>query len=285
MMRTASSLSLAVGITLVAIKAFAWLMSDSLSMMSSLADSMLDVMASAVNFAAVRYALQPPDDEHRFGHGKAEDLATLAQSTFICGSGVFLIIEGIKRVFWPEPVYNSLIGIGVMIVSIVVTLALILYQRYVVNRTSSGAIAADAMHYFVDLVTNVGVIIAFILTTSLGWKTADPVIGLMIAVYIIYGAFMLGRGAFNNLMDREFSDAERSEIETIVKGFSDVTGLHDLRTRKSGLYGFIQFHLDFVDEDISLKKAHKISDDIEDALKKKFPRTEVIIHQDPLHDG
>lgn len=284
-MRTASSLSLAVGIALVAIKAFAWLMSDSLSMMSSLADSMLDVMASAVNFAAVRYALQPPDDEHRFGHGKAEDLATLAQSTFICGSGVFLIIEGIKRIFWPEPVYNSLIGIGVMIISIVVTLALILYQRHVVNRTSSGAIAADAMHYFADLVTNVGVIIAFILTTSLGWKTADPVIGLLIAVYIIYGAFMLGRGAFNNLMDREFSEAERSEIENIVKGFSDITGLHDLRTRKSGLYGFIQFHLDFVDEDISLKKAHKISDDIEDALKKKFPRTEVIIHQDPLHDG
>jgi len=285
MMRRASTLSLIVGITLVAIKTVAWLMSDSLSMMSSLADSMLDVMASAVNFVAVRYALQPPDDEHRFGHGKAEDLATLAQSTFISGSGVFLIIEGIKRMFWPEPIYNSNIAVAIMCISIVMTLALVIYQRHVVKETSSGAIEADSMHYITDLMTNAGVIVGIVLTSTLGWKIADPIVGLLIAVYIIYGAFIIARRAFNNLMDREFSDAERADIEAIISKFSDTVGLHDLRTRRSGLYGFIQFHLDFVDENISLKKAHEISDNIEHALRQKFANTEVMIHQDPFHDG
>ncbi len=282
-MRLASLLSLIVGITLVAFKAVAWSMTDSLSMMSSLVDSILDVMASTINFVAVRYALQPPDKEHRFGHGKAEDIATLAQSTFICGSGLFIIIEGVKRIFIPEPVYNSLIGILVMVLSIVLSVGLILYQNYVVRKTSSTAIAADALHYFADFLTNVGVIIAIILTSVLGWKIADPVIALIIAGYIIYGAFHMSCGAFQNLMDREFSDEDRAKIKAIVAQYNNVAGLHDLRTRKSGIHGFIQFHLEFVDENISLKKAHEISDEIEDALKNVFPNTEILIHQDPLH--
>lgn len=284
-MRSASVFSLIVGMTLVTIKVAAWLMSDSLSMMSSLVDSLLDVMASGVNFIAIRYALQPPDKEHRFGHGKAEDLAALAQSTFICGSGAFLIIEGVKRLFWPEPVYNSPVAIAVMVVSIALTLALIIYQRYVVQRTASSAIAADAMHYFADLINNIGVIIALVLATAFHLTIADPIIGLMIAVYIIYSAIRIGRGAFHNLMDREFSDEERNKIKEIVRGFNEISSLHELRTRKSGINGFIQFHLDFLDENISLKHAHEISDKIEDALKSVFPHTEILIHQDPLHEG
>lgn len=276
--------SLIVGIILVAIKAIAWLLSDSFSMMSSLADSMLDVMASTINFVAVRYSLQPPDEEHRFGHGKAEDLATLAQSTFICGSGGFLVIEGTKRLISPEPVYNSFIGISVMVVSIIFTLSLVMYQRQVVKKTSSSAIAADAMHYFADFIINIGVIVSFVLSGYLGWNIGDPIIALMIAAYIIYGAFKMGKGAFNNLMDREFSEAERSEIERIVTSFKEISGLHELRTRKSGLNGFIQFHLVFQDREISLKKAHRISDNIENALKEIFPNTEILIHQDPYND-
>ena len=282
-MRFASLLSLIVGITLVAIKVVAWLLSDSLSMMSSLADSMLDVIASTVNFVAIRYSLQPPDKEHRFGHGKAEDLASLAQSTFICGSGAFLVIEGIKCLIIPEPVYNSYIGISAMVVSIILTFSLVLYQRYVVSKTSSSAIAADAMHYFSDLISNIGVIIAFVFTVSFGWKIADPIIGIIIAAYIMYGAYCIGHEAFNNLMDREFSDEERNKIKETVRSFSEISGLHDLRTRKSGIHGFIQFHLDFSNENISLKQAHEISDKIEDALQHLFPHTEVLIHQDPLH--
>jgi ferrous-iron efflux pump FieF len=276
-------MSLIVGIILVALKTGAWFMSDSLSMLSSLADSTLDVMASGINFIAVRYALQPPDREHRFGHGKAEDLATLAQSTFICGSGAFLIIEGIKRIFWPEPIYNSTASVVVMIISIVLTIGLVIYQRHVVKETSSSAIASDAMHYFADLISNVGVVIAIFLTTSFGWKIADPIIALLIAVYIIYGAVSMGMGAFHNLMDREFSDDEREKIKSVVRGFSEVSGLHELRTRRSGLNNFIQFHLNFIDEDISLKHAHQISDDIEDALRKHFPHTDILIHQDTVH--
>jgi ferrous-iron efflux pump FieF len=281
-MRRATLFSLIVGIILVLLKAVAWSFTDSLSMMSSFADSLLDVMASTLNFIAVRYALQPPDNEHRFGHGKAEDLATLAQSTFICGSGVFLIIEGIKRVFSPEPVYNTGLGLAVMGVSIVLTLALIIYQRYVVEKTSSGAVAADALHYFVDFLTNVGVVVALILSSLLGWKIADPVIALLIAGYIIYSAYAMGAIAFQNLMDREFSDEEREQIKAIVRADTDVANLHDLKTRKSGIYCFIQFHLD-LDENLSLRQAHIISDRVEDELKKAFPHAEILIHQDPLH--
>jgi len=281
-MRRASLFSLSVGIVLVILKAAAWSFTDSLSMLSSLADSMLDVIASTINFVAIRYALQPPDHEHRFGHGKAEDLATLAQSTFICGSGVFLIIEGIKRLFAPAPVYNSPIGIGVMIISIVLSLALVAYQRHVVRKTSSGAIAADALHYFIDFLTNVGVIVALILAAELGWKTADPAIGIVIALYIIYGAFTIGSRAFQNLMDREFSDEEREAIYRVVCADPEVVGLHDLRTRKSGVSGFIQLHLE-LDDTISLRRAHEISDRVEDALAAAFPNTEILIHQDPLH--
>ncbi len=280
-MRRASLLSLVIGTILVVMKAIAWSLTDSLSMMSSLADSMLDVMASTVNFMAVRYALQPPDDEHRFGHGKAEDLATLVQSTFISGSGVFLMIEGIKRIFSPEPVHHNMAGIAVMGISISLTFLLVLYQRHVVNKTSSSIIAADAAHYFADFLTNFGVILALVLTTTFGWKIADPAIALMIAGYLIYGAIKIGYQAFQNLMDREFSDAERAEIERVVRTSPDTAGIHDLRTRKSGIYRFIQFHLD-LDENISLKRAHEISDNVEAELLRVFPQTEILIHQDPL---
>ena len=283
LIKSASTLSLSVGVILVIIKAIAWSMTDSLSIMSSLADSMLDVMASGINFIAVRYALQPADDEHRFGHGKAEDLATLAQSTFICGSGVFLLIEGIKRIFLPEAVSNSPIGIVVMIISIIITLSLIIYQRFVVEKTQSNAIKADATHYYADFITNIGVIIALILNSLWNLKIADPLIALAIALYIIYSAVSIGKVVLNNLMDREFSAEERLQIEKLVSGFGEVSGLHELRTRKSGIHRFIQFHLDFINENISLKQAHDISDRIEDALKAIFPHTEVLIHQDPVH--
>ncbi|MEI7670062.1 MAG: cation diffusion facilitator family transporter [Pseudomonadota bacterium] len=283
LMRLASLASLIVGLFLVIIKTIAWYMSDSLSLMSSLADSMLDVMASTVNFVAIRYALKPADDDHRFGHGKAEDLATFAQSTFICGSGVFLIFEGIKRMFSPEVIHNSSIGIIVMIISIIMSIALVSYQKYVVSKTDSSAIEADSMHYVVDIVTNSGVIIALILNNYMGLAVFDPIIAIMIAIYIIYGSWKMGYGAFHNLMDREFSNNEYIEIEQVIKEYPEIHGIHELRTRKSGIYRFIQFHLDFIDENISLKQAHIISDSIEEKLKNIFPNTEILIHQDPLH--
>lgn len=280
-MRLATVLSLCAGLFLVCLKTVAWSLTDSLSIMSSLADSMLDVMASTVNFLAVRYALQPPDEEHRFGHGKAEDLATLAQSTFICGSGLFLVIEGIKRFFSPEPVHHSMVGIVIMIISIAVTLGLVLYQRKVVNATGSSAIKADASHYFADLLSNAAVIVALFGSSYLGWVKADAVFALAIAGYLIYSAAEMGYHAFQNLMDREFSDEERSKIEAIVRSVKDVEGLHELRTRRSGLWGFIQLHLD-LDPNMTLQHAHVVSDQVEHLLRTAFPNTDILIHQDPV---
>jgi ferrous-iron efflux pump FieF len=281
-MRRATLFSLGVGLTLVVLKTAAWLFTNSLSMLTSLADSLLDVIASTINFLAVRYALQPPDEGHRFGHGKAEDLATLAQSTFICGSGVFLVIEGIRRLLNPEALHNSAIGLAVMTVSLLMTLCLVIYQRKVVRKTSSSAIAADAMHYFADFITNISVIVALLLATFTDFSQADPIIAMLIAVFIVYGAVKIGYTACQNLMDHEFSDEERASIECMVLEHPEVAGLHDLRTRRSGIYRFIQFHLD-LDEEITLKRAHIISDTVEESLLRAFPNTEILIHQDPLH--
>lgn len=282
LMRLATTLSLTAGIFLVFIKGVAWSITDSLSMMSSLADSMLDVIASAINFVAVRYALQPPDDEHRFGHGKAEDLATLAQSTFICGSGFFLIIEGLKRTFSPEPTHHEVIGIIVMLISIIVTLSLVMFQQYVVRQTNSTTIKADSAHYYADFLSNGAVIAALILSSYMSLPVADAFFALGIAGYLIFTSCQLGYHAFQNLMDREFLPDQRGQIEALVKAMPGVLGIHDLRTRKSGLNGFIQFHLD-LDPEITLSRAHAISDDVEAMLMKNFPNVEILIHQDPLH--
>ncbi len=282
-MRLATKFSLWAGAFLVLLKGMAWSFTDSLSMMSSLADSLLDVMASAVNFAAVRYALQPPDEEHRFGHGKAEDLAGFAQSTFICGSGLFLVVEGIRRFFWPEPVQHSMLGIAVMLISIAVTLGLVLYQRHVVRMTNSQVVKADSLHYMSDLLTNSAVIAALILSPALGWHAADAVFALLIAGYLIFTAAKMGYHAFQNLMDHEFSNEDRVKIEDIVRDSSGVLGLHDLRTRRSGGNGFIQLHLD-LDPEMTLRQAHVISDTVEGKLRNAFPNTEILIHQDPLHN-
>lgn len=281
-MRLATLLSLSAGILLVSVKGIAWLVTDSLSLMSSLADSMLDVIASFINFVAVRYALQPADDEHRFGHGKAEDLATLAQSTFICGSGLFLVIEGIKRMMFPEPVHHNFVGVAIMLFSITVTFGLVMFQRHVVHETGSSAIKADSSHYYSDFLSNGLVIIALLLSQWFSFYEADAFFALCIAGYLIYTSITLGYHALQNLMDREFSDSQRNEIEMIVRGIPEVLGLHDLRTRKSGLMGFIQLHLD-LEPDITLRQAHVIADRVEEALKAAFPNTEILIHQDPLY--
>lgn len=280
LMRLASLFSLGVGIFLVSIKLVAWYLSDSLSLMSSLADSMLDVMASLINFVAIRYSLQPADEDHRFGHGKAEDLGTFAQSTFICGSGLFIIIESIRRIFQPEATSDSMVGISVMVVSILFSLILVIYQKSVVRKTASTAVAADAMHYIGDIATNIGVIFALWVGNSVPYL--DPVIAILIALYLLYGSWQMGYAAFHHLMDREFLDNDRDRIEAIAFEYQEIGGIHDLRTRKSGIYSFIQFHLDFKDEHITLYEAHNVSHAIAQRLRELFPNTEILIHQDPM---
>lgn len=280
LMRRATYASVTVATVLIVIKVVAWVLTGSISVLSSLLDSLLDALASLVNLFAVRHALTPADREHRFGHGKAEPLAGLAQAAFIAGSALLLLVEAIRRLGAPQPVEHGEVGIAVMAISIVLTVALVAYQRHVVSRTGSVAISADRLHYAGDLLLNGSVIVSLVLSGWLGFGFADPLFGIAIGVYILVSAFRIGRSSLDLLMDRELPDERRAEIREIVLRHPGVRSMHDLRTRSSGLSVFIQFHVE-LDADISLRRAHEISDAVEADVLKAFPNAEVLIHQDP----
>jgi ferrous-iron efflux pump FieF len=280
LMRRAAVASLGVSIGLVALKAVAYLLTNSVAMLASLADSALDLFSSTLNLFAIRSALTPADEDHRWGHGKAEPLAGLAQGAFIAGSATFLIIQAVNRFITPQPLDHPIAGLAVMAVSIVATLALVSYQRYVVMKTRSIAISADRMHYASDLVTNIGVVAAIVATMWLHWKLADPVIALAIAGVLIASAWSVFLQSYHQLMDRELPDSDRDKIKAVVMRHSEVRNLHDLRTRAAGVNTFIQFHIE-LDPAISITRAHEISDTVEKSVCAEFPNSEVIIHQDP----
>ena len=279
-MRLATRASVAVALTLIAVKTAAWTLTDSISILSSLIDSLMDVLASAINLLAVHQALQPPDREHRFGHGKAEPLAGLGQSAFIAGSAALLTIEAARRLFHPQPVVAVEMGIGVMLFSIVLTVALVAFQRYVVRRTGSTAVGADALHYESDILINGSVIISLGLSHWMGWQLADPIFAIAIAAYLVRGAWLIAHRSLDVLMDREFPDDERARIRGIALRHPEVTGMHDLRTRRAGIQQFIQLHLE-MDGEKRLREAHEIADQVEAQIREAYPDAEVIIHQDP----
>lgn len=280
LMKLASSAAVAAAVVMIGMKFYAYLATGSVSLLSTLFDSALDIAASLVNLLAVRHALMPPDAEHRFGHGKAEPLAGLVQVAFILGSSLLLVMEVYDHFIHPRPVSNPGTGIGVMVASIVITGALILFQRHVVKRTGSIAISADSAHYSSDFLVNFSVIAALLVSTYFGLWWTDPLFGLIVAVYIAYTAIKIGRQSFDMLMDREMDDVQRDRIIEIVRHHKEVINLHDLRTRAAGQDRFIQFHLELAD-DISLADAHRISDSVEAELLQVFPGAEIIIHQDP----
>ena len=280
LMRRATNLAVAAAALMIVGKLGAWLATDSVSILSSLADSVMDVLASLINLFAVRQALQPPDREHRFGHGKAEPLAGLGQALFISASAIFLIVEAVGRILEPEPIARAPVGIGVMVFATIVTTALVTYQRRVVQLTGSTAIRADALHYASDILMNIGVIAALALAMTVGWGLADPIIALVIAAVIIHAAVRVARGAIQQLMDREFPEQDRERIRQIVLEHPDVLNCHDLRTRRSGIDSFIQVHVE-MDSSLTLLRAHEISDDVEARIRKVFPHAEVLIHADP----
>ncbi len=280
LMKRAAIASVSVSLFLVAIKTFAYFASHSVAMLASLADSALDLFTSSLNLVAIRSALTPADAEHRFGHGKAEPLAGLAQGAFICASALFLVIQGTGRILAPEPIDHSVEALIVMCVAIAVAIALILYQRRVVAQTGSLAVEADQTHYFGDLATNIGVVLALLLSSLLGWTLADPLIAIAVAGIMAYTAFGVGRAAFHQLMDRELPQAERDRISRIARGHPAVKNVHDLKTRSAGLSTFIQLHLG-LDPNMPLAEAHTISDAVEQALLQAYPGADVIIHQDP----
>lgn len=277
----ATTASVATAGVLIAVKLAAWLLTGSVSVLASLIDSLMDAAASLINLFAVRYSLTPADDEHRFGHGKAESLAGLAQAAFIAGSAVFLVMHAIDRMLHPRPIVEMQVGIAVMIFAIVATLALLGIQRYVVRRTGSMAIRADSLHYMTDVLTNLSIIAALVLV-SFGWESSDSIFAIGIAGYILYSAWQIAHDAFQLLMDRELPEEERQRILQIARNHTHARGVHDLRTRQSGAEKFVQLHLE-LDEDLPLKQAHTIADEVDEAICTAFPTAHVIIHQDPVN--
>ncbi len=269
LMRRATGASLAVALVLVAAKLAAVVVTDSTAMLSTLIDSLLDVVASLVNLLAVRQALVPADREHRFGHGKAESLAGLGQALFIGGSAVFLFVEAGQRLIAPHPVTNSEIGI-----------ALVRYQAAVVRRTGSVAVSADRLHYTSDLMLNAGVILALVLGPWLGLPWIDPLLALAIGGYVLYGAWRIVLSSLDTLMDKEVSDADRARIRAICKAHPEVIDVHEMRTRTAGANVFVQLHL-VLDGAMSLHHANLIAHAVEQSITAEFPGAEVIIHQDP----
>jgi ferrous-iron efflux pump FieF len=279
-MKRAAMASVAVSLFLVVIKAGAYFASHSVALLASMADSALDLFASGLNMLAIRHALAPADAEHRFGHGKAEPLAGLAQGAFIAASALFLSIQAVQRIAAPEPIDNSIPALIVMCVSIATTFFLVLYQRRVAAQTGSLAVEADSSHYASDLLTNLGVIVALVLASWMGWTLADPVIALAIAGVLVWTAWGVGRRSLDQLMDRELPDQDRARIKQIAESQPGVIDAHDLKTREAGLSTFIQLHLR-LRSDMTLAEAHGVSEAVEQSIREAYPNADVIIHQDP----
>lgn len=283
LLRLATYASVATAIILCGVKLIAWLMTGSVSVLASAVDSLLDILASGINLLAVRYSLTPPDNEHRFGHGKAESLAGLGQGAFIAGSAVFLGLQAIERLWNPQPLTDTAVGIGVMVFATVATGILLLIQHHVIKRTHSTAIRADSLHYFTDVLSNLTVIAALLLA-ALGWPGLDPLFALAVVGYISYNAWQIAFDAVQALMDRELSESEQARICTIAWQPKQVRGVHGLRTRRAGQTCFIQLHLEMSD-DLPLVNAHAVADEVRYNLEHAYPGADVTIHLDPVRDG
>ena len=272
--------SVAMAVILLGLKAWAAVSTGSVAMLGSLADTTLDLLASLVTLFGVWVAAQPADHDHRFGHGKAEALAALFQTMLISASAVWIAWRAILRLQAPVTPEAPELGIGVSLFAMVATLALVAYQRRVVKQTGSIAIQTDQLHYQSDLLLNAAVIAALALDRFAGLLGADAVFGLLIAVYLAWGATRAARHAIDMLMDKEWDDARRNRITTIVSAHPIVHGLHELKTRTSGATDFIQFHV-WVDGNMTVTQAHDVVDELEDAVSAEFPGAEILIHVDP----
>ena len=278
--RNVAMLSVATAAVLIVVKAVAWQASGSVAILASLSDSALDLVASLITLFAVRYAEAPPDAEHRFGHGKAEAFSSLMQGGLVFASGALIGREAIVSWLNPRPVENGLAGVVVMAISIVLTLALITAQTRVVKASGSIAISGDRAHYAADLASNAVALVGVGAAAWLGLSWIDAAAGLIVALWLIWGAIGVFREASAQLMDRELPDSERERIVALATADPRVLGVHQLRTRASGPYVHIQMHADLA-ADISLAEAHSIIVAAENRVLEAFPSADLIIHPDP----
>lgn len=278
LVKRAANLAIAVAALLIVIKAIAWWKTGSISILAAMTDSVVDLFASITNVIVLRFALQSADENHAFGHGKAESLAAIAQSAFIAGSATFLLLQGIHKLTAPHLIEAEL-GVIVSIISIVLTALLVIYQKRVVKLTKSPAIEADSLHYQTDLLMNAAILVAMILNLF-GFIYADAVFAIGIAFYIAFNAFKMFWEAVQVLLDRALPDEEVQQIIQMASHNPQIIGIHDLLTRQVGATRFIQLHLELRD-DLTLLEAHEITEQLEEEILAVFPKTEIIIHQEP----
>ena len=272
--------SVATAAVLVAIKFAVWLLSGSVALLASLADSGLDLVASLGTFFAVRYAVAPPDPEHRFGHGKAEAFASLVQAGLVFASAALIGREAIGDIVEPHPLQAHGWAIGVMVVSVVLTALLIAAQNRVLRQTSSVAVSGDRAHYAADLASNVIALLGIAATIWLGRNSLDAAAALIIAAILLWGAVGVFREASSQLMDRELPDEDRARIVGLMTEDPRLTHVHQLRTRASGPYVHMQMHVD-LDPELTLESAHEVIVAAEKRVLNAFPSADIIIHADP----
>ncbi len=282
-MRQAALASMGVASVLIAAKTAAWVVTGSVGMLSSLVDSALDLVTSLITFFAIRQALTPADEDHRFGHGKAEALASIAQAGFIAASACGVALTIVDRFLHPQEVREENVGIAVSAAAVVLTLALMAFQSHVVRRTGSLAVSADKAHYTADLVTNIGVGAGLFLSSRLNQPMIDVAVAFGVSLYLVVGAWGIGRKAVDVLMDRELPDEDRRRILEIARSHPGVRNVHDLRTRSAGLTKFIQMHIVF-QPTMTLGRAHVMGDSVQAEILRAFPDAEVILHIDPWND-
>lgn len=268
---------------LVAIKAYAYMQSGSASILASLVDSVSDSAISIMSLSAIRYSLKPDDEDHRFGHGKIEGFAALFQAAFLCGAGVFVVFESLARLTSPVLIEHQMFSVGIMVVSLVLTVFLVLVQRHILKNVPSLALEADKTHYSTDIVVNIGVI--FILMALYFGMPAwlDPIGAIAIAMYMMLAARDIGMKGADMLLDKELEGTAREDITRIVLTHQGVIDMHDLRTRRAGMRVILAFDIE-VNKDLSLIDAHEISRDVETELLKSFPNADIFIHVDPEGD-
>ncbi len=282
---SAGMASVTVAILLVGIKLWALGLTGSLSIAASLTDSALDLIVSLTGLMAIIYANRPADDDHAFGHTSAEDLAALAQSLLVSVSGLAILWSATGRLLSATPPELTAEGPGIvaMIVAIFLTGGLVTWQLRVAKKTGNRVVAADSLHYLSDFLPNVGAIVALLASSAFGITSIDSIIAIAAALFLLFSAFRIGKGAFDALMDRRAAPEDIARISAIIDTWPGVLGFHDLKTRTAGNKVFVQVHIE-LDPDQTLYQAHGIGAGLKHAILNAMPEADVIIHKDPAGD-
>jgi ferrous-iron efflux pump FieF len=279
--KTAAVLSIFLAVFLCVLKAVAVIYTDSLAVLSSTVDSLSDILASLITFFAVKISVKPASLKYRYGYGKVESLSALFQSLFVAMSGLYILYDSILRFWYPVELKQTDFGLGVMIFSLISTICLVAFQQFVAKKTNSKAIEADSLHYKVDILTNLSIIISLGVVHVFGFTQVDTIIAFFIAVYLLWNAYDLGKDAVGLLLDKELDAEIREDILKIIAKHKINPKVHDLRTRDLGGVYMFEFHLE-LDGELDLYSAHRYSDEVEGLIRQKYSDAQIIIHQDPV---